>query len=163
MDALLAAEGRIVVTGLGKSGLIGQKIIATLCSTGSPAIFMHAADALHGDLGSVTSRDVLLAISYSGETREVLHVTAALRSRGIRILSMVGRHESSLAAASDAWLDMDVTREADPEDMLPTASEFVTLALGDALAIVLMVERGYSSRDFARNHPGGSLGLRLGS
>jgi arabinose-5-phosphate isomerase len=161
MDILLVTEGRIVVTGLGKSGLIGQKIVATLCSTGSPAIFMHASDALHGDLGSAKARDVLLAISYSGETIEVLQVAGALRLRNIKIVSMVGRPESSLAAASDAWLDISVVREADPEGIVPTASTAVTLALGDALAIGLMVERGYSSRDFAQNHPGGSLGQQL--
>ena len=162
LDCMLATTGRVVVTGLGKSGLVGTKLAATLASTGTPAFFVHAADALHGDAGMVTQGDLLLAISKSGTTAEVLHFAEVVRRRGVPIVAMTGCGGSApLCALADARIDIGVGTEADPFDLVPTASTSVTAALGDALAVALMVARGFGPADFHRHHPGGALGARL--
>ncbi|MDJ0939601.1 MAG: KpsF/GutQ family sugar-phosphate isomerase [Woeseiaceae bacterium] len=157
----LATPGRVVVSGMGKSGHISTKIAATLASTGTPAFFMHPAEASHGDLGMITSHDTMLAISYSGETEEVLTIVPLVRRMGARLLSMTGNPASSLAKAADVHLDVSVTEEACPLNLAPTASTTATLAMGDALAVALLKSRGFTAEDFARSHPSGSLGKRL--
>jgi arabinose-5-phosphate isomerase len=158
---MMACRGRVVVSGMGKSGHIGRKIAATLASTGTPALFLHPGEAAHGDLGMVTSQDVLIAISYSGESSELAIVIPAVKRMGVPVIAMTGKPESSLALASDVHLDVSVDKEACPLNLAPTASTTATLALGDALAVALLELRGFRSDDFARSHPGGALGRRL--
>jgi arabinose-5-phosphate isomerase len=157
----LDTPGRIVVTGMGKSGHIGNKIAATLASTGSPAFFMHPAEASHGDLGMITKQDVLLAVSYSGETEEIVTILPLVKRMGAKLLSITGKSESTLASAADAHLDVSVAEEACPLNLAPTASTTATLAMGDALAVALLKIRGFTAEDFAMSHPSGSLGKRL--
>jgi arabinose-5-phosphate isomerase len=158
---MMACKGRVVVSGMGKSGHIGRKIAATLASTGTPALFLHPAEAAHGDLGMVTPQDVLIAISYSGESSELAVVIPAVKRMGVPVIGMTGKPESSLALASDVHLDVSVEKEACPLNLAPTASTTATLALGDALAVALLELRGFEPDDFARSHPGGALGRRL--
>ena len=158
---LLACRGKIVVIGMGKSGLIGAKIAATMASTGSPAVFLHAAEAAHGDLGLVHKSDAALVISNSGETEEIHALLPALRRLGAPIVALTGAPESRLAQAADAALDAGVAEEACPLGLAPTASTTAQLALGDALAVALLEQRGFSAEDFARVHPAGKLGKRL--
>jgi len=157
----LDTPGRIVVTGMGKSGHIGNKIAATLASTGTPAFFVHAAEASHGDLGMITSHDVLLAVSYSGETDEIVTILPLVKRMGAKLLSLTGNRQSTLANAADVHLDVSVTEEACPLKLAPTASTTATLAMGDALAVALLKLRGFTAEDFAMSHPSGSLGKRL--
>jgi arabinose-5-phosphate isomerase len=157
----LDTPGRIVVTGMGKSGHIGNKIAATLASTGTPAFFVHAAEASHGDLGMITSYDVLLAVSYSGETDEIVTILPLVKRMGAKLLSLTGNRQSTLANAADVHLDVSVTEEACPLKLAPTASTTATLAMGDALAVALLKLRGFTAEDFAMSHPSGSLGKRL--
>jgi arabinose-5-phosphate isomerase len=160
--ALLAAcRGRVIVTGMGKSGLICRKVAATLASTGTPAFFLHPAEALHGDLGVVTADDVVLALSHGGETPEVVRLAEIVRRLGARLIVMTGAPRSTLAQAADVHLDCGVDEEACPLNLAPTASTTAALALGDALAMVLLTEKGFREDDFAHRHPGGSLGKRL--
>jgi arabinose-5-phosphate isomerase len=162
IDAILRSDGRVIVTGLGKSGLVGAKIAATLTSTGTPASFVHAADALHGDSGTVREGDVVIAISNSGETAEVCAFVELVQP-GATVIGISGcGGSSSLARLADVSLDAGVDRECDPLDLAPTASTTVTLVLGDALAAGLMAARGFTADDFKRHHPGGALGRRLG-
>ncbi|AFL74178.1 KpsF/GutQ family sugar-phosphate isomerase [Thiocystis violascens] len=158
---MLACEGRIVVLGMGKSGHIGGKIAATLASTGSPAFFVHPGEASHGDLGMITPRDVVLAISNSGETEEFLTILPILKRLGVPMITMTGRRDSTLAREADASLDIGVASEACPLGLAPTSSTTAALAMGDALAIALLESRGFTAEDFARSHPAGSLGRRL--
>ncbi|KAA0014233.1 KpsF/GutQ family sugar-phosphate isomerase [Billgrantia pellis] len=160
-ELILACQGRIVVTGMGKSGHIAGKIAATLASTGTPAFFVHPGEASHGDLGMITPGDVVLALSNSGETGEVTALLPLLKRIGTPLISMTGRPDSTLARHADAHLDAGVEREACPLDLAPTASTTAALALGDALAVALLEARGFTAEDFARSHPGGSLGKRL--
>lgn len=153
--------GRVVVSGVGKSGHVARKIASTLASTGTPALFVHAAEAAHGDLGMVTEHDVLIAISHSGESAELLTIVPALKRVGAKLIAITGNPSSSLASESDVHLDAGVEREACPLDLAPTASTTAALALGDALAMALLEDRGFTAEDFARTHPGGSLGRRL--
>jgi arabinose-5-phosphate isomerase len=155
------SRGKVVVTGMGKSGHIGRKISATLASTGTPSFFMHPAEAYHGDLGMIDSQDTILAISYSGETDEILKLIPYLKLNGNKLISLSGKCESTLARNSDAHIQIAITREACPLELAPTSSTTVTLALGDALAICLMKIKGFREENFARFHPGGSLGRRL--
>ncbi len=157
----LDAGGKIVVSGIGKSGKIGQKIAATLSSTGSPAVFLHPTEGLHGDLGIVSSRDVVLAMSYTGNTEELIRLMPALRSLRVPIVGLGGNAQSQLAQQCDAWIDGYVEIEACPHNLAPTTSTTLALALGDAIAVALMQMRGFDARSFAQNHPGGSLGKRL--
>ena len=161
VDEIDRASGRVVVAGLGKSGIIGRKIAATLASTGTPATFVHAAEALHGDSGMVTPGDVLMMISASGETAEVCHFARLAAARGITVIALVGKPDSTLGRAAKHVLDVSVPREADPLNLAPTSSTTATLVMGDALAAALMVRRGFTAADFAGFHPGGSLGARL--
>ena len=154
-------KGRVVVTGMGKSGHIGGKIASTLASTGTPAFFMHPAEASHGDLGMITKDDVVIAISNSGETDEILKLLPQLKRRGTAIIAITGRPNSTLAAAAAVHLDAAVEKEACPLNLAPTASTTATLALGDALAVTLLDARGFGEEDFAMHHPGGALGRRL--
>jgi arabinose-5-phosphate isomerase len=158
---MMACKGRVVVSGMGKSGHIGRKIAATLASTGTPALFLHPAEAAHGDLGMVTAQDVLIAISYSGESSELAIVIPAVKRMNVPVIAITGKPESSLALAADVHLDVSVEKEACPLNLAPTASTTATLALGDALAVALLELRGFKSDDFARSHPGGALGRRL--
>lgn len=158
---IMACPTRLIVTGIGKSGIIGQKIAATLNSTGTPAFFLHPVEAMHGDLGLVDPRDVILAISYSGETVELNKLIPTLRQRGAAIIAMTGRRDSTLATGADLVLSVAVPREACPLGLAPTASTTAALALGDALAVVLLNRKKFDAKDFRRNHPGGSLGERL--
>lgn len=153
--------GRVVVTGMGKSGHVSNKIAATLASTGTPAFFMHPAEASHGDVGMITKHDLLLAISYSGETEEVITILPVVKRMGAKLLSMTGNPNSTMAQAADVHLDISVTEEACPLNLAPTASTTATLAMGDALAVALLKNRGFTAEDFARSHPSGSLGKRL--
>jgi len=157
----METPGRVVVTGMGKSGHVSNKIAATLASTGTPAFFMHPAEASHGDLGMITSNDLLLAISYSGETEEVVTILPVVKRMGARLISMTGNPNSTMAQAADAHLDISVSEEACPLNLAPTASTTATLAMGDALAVALLKNRGFTVEDFARSHPSGSLGKRL--
>ena len=157
----LDTPGRVVVTGMGKSGHISNKIAATLASTGTPAFFMHPAEASHGDLGMITSQDLLLAISYSGETAEVVTILPVVKRMGAKLLSITGNPDSTMAQAADVHLDISVAEEACPLNLAPTASTTATLAMGDALAVALLKSRGFTAEDFARSHPSGILGKRL--
>ncbi|HEX3203428.1 MAG TPA: KpsF/GutQ family sugar-phosphate isomerase, partial [Nitrospiraceae bacterium] len=161
VDLLYACAGKVVVSGMGKSGLIGQKIAATLASTGSPAFFLHPAEGIHGDLGMVARRDTLIALSNSGETEEVLKLLPFVKRLSIPVIALTGRPQSTLAKNSDVVLDVSVTEEACPMGLAPTASTTATLAMGDALAIALLEKRGFKEEDFAQFHPGGTLGRRL--
>ncbi len=158
---LLACEGRVVVLGMGKSGHIGGKIAATLASTGSPAFFVHPGEASHGDLGMITPRDVVLALSNSGETAELLTILPIIKRLGVPLVTLTGRPGSTLAREADVNLDVSVAREACPLGLAPTSSTTATLAMGDALAIALLESRGFTAEDFARSHPAGTLGRRL--
>jgi arabinose-5-phosphate isomerase len=159
--ALLACEGRVIVTGMGKSGHIAGKIAATLSSTGTPAFFLHPAEASHGDLGMITRQDAMLALSNSGETAEILMLLPHLKRLGVPLIAMIGRAESTLAQAADIALDVSVEQEACPHNLAPTTSTTAALAMGDALAVAVLEARGFSAEDFARRHPGGALGRRL--
>jgi len=159
--AILASPGRMIVSGIGKSGIVGKKIAATLASTGTPAFFMHPAEAYHGDLGMVAPCDTVLAISYSGETEELLRLLPFLRDNGNVLIALTGNRQSTLARQATHHLSVRVEREACPLQLAPTASTAATLAMGDALAVALMRARDFQPRDFARFHPGGSLGRRL--
>ena len=161
VDLLLRCKGKVVVSGMGKSGLIGQKIAATMASTGTPAFFLHPAEGIHGDLGMLGRADVLIAISNSGETQEILQLLPYVERMGIPVLSMTGRMNSTLAKNSDVTLDVSVSDEACPMGLAPTASTTATLAMGDALAVALLQKRGFKQEDFAQFHPGGTLGRRL--
>ncbi len=161
VEMILACPGRLIITGIGKSGIIGQKIAATLNSTGTSSFFLHPVEAMHGDLGLVDERDVVLAISYSGETSELNLLLPSLKKRGVGVIAMTGRIDSSLARHGDAVLDVAVPREACPLGLAPTASTTAALAMGDALAVVLLNCKQFKASDFRRNHPGGSLGERL--
>ena len=154
-------RGRVVVTGMGKSGHVGSKIAATLASTGTPAFFVHPGEASHGDLGMITADDVVVAISYSGESGEVLAILPLIKRRGARVIAITGRERSTLAREADVHLDAKVEKEACPLNLAPTASTTATLALGDALAVALLDARGFAREDFAMHHPGGALGRRL--
>src|SRR5438067_4444719 len=158
---LFDCRGRVVVTGIGKSGHIARKIAATLASTGTPAFFVHAAEASHGDLGMITADDVVLLLSNSGETDELVSLLPHLKRQGARLIALTGNEQSALAQAADVHLDASVDAEACPLGLAPTASTTAALALGDALALTLLDARGFSVEDFARAHPGGSLGRRL--
>ncbi len=158
---LLACDGRIVVIGMGKSGHIGSKIAATLASTGSPAFFVHPGEASHGDLGMITAKDVVLAISNSGETSELLTILPLIKRLGVPLITMTGRSDSNLAQQADVNIDVSVTQEACPLNLAPTSSTTASLVMGDALAIALLEARGFTEEDFARAHPGGMLGRRL--
>jgi len=158
---LFGCRGRVVVTGIGKSGHIARKLAATLASTGTPAFFVHAAEASHGDLGMITAEDVVLLLSNSGETDELLTLVPHLKRQGAQLIALTGNEESSLAQAADVHLDASVDAEACPLGLAPTASTTAALALGDALALTLLDARGFSVEDFARSHPGGALGRRL--
>ena len=157
----LETPGRVVVTGMGKSGHIGGKIAATLASTGTPAFFMHPAEASHGDLGMITPHDLLLAVSYSGETDEVITILPLVKRMGAKLISLTGKPDSTLAKAADVHLDVSVSEEACPLNLAPTASTTATLAMGDALAVALLESRGFTAEDFALSHPSGSLGKKL--
>ncbi len=157
----LECKGRVIVTGMGKSGHIAGKLAATLASTGTPAFFMHAAEASHGDIGMITREDVLLAISNSGETPEVLLLIPHVTRLGVPLIAISGNPKSTLARAANAHLDVSVDEEACPLNLAPTASTTATLALGDALAVALLEARGFTPQDFARSHPGGTLGRKL--
>ncbi|NTV13519.1 MAG: KpsF/GutQ family sugar-phosphate isomerase [Desulfobulbaceae bacterium] len=161
VDLILACSGRVIITGIGKSGIIGQKIAATLNSTGTSSVFLHPVEAMHGDLGLVGSQDVVLAISYSGETVELNLLIPSLKSRGVGIIAVTGNANSTLAGYGDVVLKVAVPREACPLGLAPTASTTAALALGDALAVVLLNCKKFQAADFRRNHPGGSLGERL--
>ena len=158
---ILACEGRVIVTGMGKSGHIGNKIAATLASTGTPAFFVHPGEASHGDLGMITKSDVVIAISNSGKTTEVITILPLIKRLGIPLISMTGDPESLLSQTADANLDVSVSSEACPLNLAPTTSTTVTLVMGDALAIALLESRGFSAEDFAFSHPGGALGRKL--
>ncbi|MES9965352.1 MAG: KpsF/GutQ family sugar-phosphate isomerase [Candidatus Sedimenticola sp. 20ELBAFRAG] len=158
---MLACEGRIVVTGMGKSGHIGSKIAATLASTGSPAFFVHPGEASHGDLGMITDKDVVLAMSNSGETAELLTILPIIKRLGVPLVAMTGNPDSNLAREADTHLDISVRQEACPLNLAPTSSTTATLAMGDALAVAMLEAKGFTEMDFARSHPGGSLGRRL--
>ena len=158
---VLETKGRVVVTGMGKSGHIGRKIASTLASTGTPAFFMHPGEASHGDLGMITADDVVIAISYSGESDEIAKVLPLIKRRGAKVIAITGKPRSTLATEADVHLDAAVEKEACPLNLAPTASTTATLALGDALALALLDARGFRSDDFAQYHPGGALGRRL--
>lgn len=161
VDLLAQCKGKVVVSGMGKSGLIGQKIAATLASTGTSSFFLHPAEGVHGDLGMLARRDALIAISNSGETQELLQLLPYVERMGIPIVSLTGRVNSTLGKNSDVTLDVSVSEEACPMGLAPTASTTATLALGDALAVALLQKRGFKEEDFAQFHPGGTLGRRL--
>ena len=158
---ILSRHGRVIVTGIGKSGLIGRKLAATLASTGTPAYFVHAAEAAHGDLGMITSEDIVIALSNSGASEELLTIVPLVKRRGASLIALTGRPDSALAREADVHLDAAVAKEACPLNLAPTASTTAALALGDALAVALLDARGFGAEDFARAHPGGSLGRRL--
>jgi arabinose-5-phosphate isomerase len=160
-ELCMGTEGRVVVTGMGKSGHVSNKIAATLASTGTPAFFMHPAEASHGDVGMITQHDLLLAVSYSGETAEVITILPIVKRMGAKLLSMTGNPKSTLAKNADVHLDISVSEEACPLNLAPTASTTATLAMGDALAVALLKKRGFTADDFARSHPSGNLGKRL--
>lgn len=160
-ELILQLQGRVVMTGIGKSAIIAQKLVATFNSTGTPAVFMHAADAIHGDLGLVQKQDVVICISKSGNSPEIKALSPLIKSRGIPLIGMVGNAESHLAQQSDYILDTTVSKEACPLDLAPTSSTAAQMALGDALATCLMEARGFKAEDFAEMHPGGALGKRL--
>ncbi len=161
VQRMLACRGRVVVTGMGKSGHVGRKIAATLASTGTPAMFVHPAEASHGDLGMITMADVVLAISNSGESEELTAILPLIKRMGVPMVAMTGRAESSLGRHADVVLDTRVDKEACPHNLAPTASTTAQLAMGDALAVALLSARGFKADDFARSHPGGALGRKL--
>ncbi len=161
LNIILSCEGRVIVSGMGKSGHIARKIAATMSSTGTPAYFVHPAEASHGDLGMITSQDVFIALSYSGESDELMTIVPVIKRQGARLISLTGNPKSTLALAADAHLDGSVAKEACPMGLAPTSSTTVALVLGDALAMALLDAKGFGEADFARSHPGGSLGRRL--
>lgn len=161
VDILLACAGRVVVTGMGKSGLIGQKVSATLASTGTPSLFLHPAEAIHGDLGRIVKGDAVLAISYSGDTEEILALVPTIKRLGSPLVAMTGNPRSSLATAADVHLDVSIREEACPLGLAPTASTTAALAMGDALGMALLERRGFTVEDFAVLHPGGHIGKKL--
>ena len=161
LNIILSCEGRVIVSGMGKSGHISRKIAATLSSTGTPAYFVHPAEASHGDLGMITAKDVFIALSYSGESQELLTIVPVIKRQGAKLISLTGNPQSSLALAADAHLNGAVDKEACPMGLAPTTSTTAALALGDALAMALLDAKGFGAEDFARSHPGGSLGRRL--
>ena len=161
VSMILNGKGRVIVSGMGKSGIIGQKIAATLASTGTPSFSVHPAEAYHGDLGMITNEDLAILISYSGETEEVIRLIPSLRHFGTSIIALVGNKESTLAKNADVVLDVSVQREVCPNNLAPTTSTTVALAMGDALAVALIKRRDFKPQDFAVFHPGGSLGRRL--
>lgn len=161
VDTMMSCQGRIVVLGMGKSGHIGHKIAATLASTGSPAFFVHPGEASHGDLGMITAKDVVLALSNSGETDEILTILPIIKRLNVPLIAMTGNKQSSLAKEASYHLDVSVEKEACPLGLAPTSSTTATLVMGDALAIALLESRGFTENDFARSHPGGRLGKRL--
>ncbi|OGT21146.1 MAG: D-arabinose 5-phosphate isomerase [Gammaproteobacteria bacterium RBG_16_57_12] len=158
---MLACEGRIIVMGMGKSGHVGSKVAATLASTGSPAFFVHPGEASHGDLGMITDKDVVLALSNSGETEEILTILPIIKRLGVPLIALTGRPQSTLAREATVHIDVSVEKEACPLGLAPTSSTTVTLVMGDALAVSLLESRGFTAEDFARSHPAGSLGRRL--
>ena len=160
-ELILACTGRVVVTGMGKSGHVGRKITATLASTGTPAMFMHPAEASHGDLGMITAADVVLGISNSGESEELTAILPLIKRMGVPMIAMTGRRQSALGQHADVVLDTSVDKEACPHNLAPTASTTAQLAMGDALAVSLLDARGFKADDFARSHPGGALGRKL--
>src|SRR6267154_748482 len=161
VQLLRQCKGRVILTGMGKSGIICRKIAATLTSTGTAAFFLHPAEAIHGDLGVIQADDVVIALSYSGETAELLHLLETIRRLGAKLIAVCGEPRSALAQAADVLLDCSVTEEACPMNLVPTASTTAALALGDALAMTLLVAKGFKEQDFANLHPGGKLGKRL--
>ena len=161
VDLLKCCRGRVILTGMGKSGIICHKIAATLSSTGTASFFLHPAEATHGDLGKLQSDDVVVALSYSGETDEILRLLETIRALGARLIAITGTPKSTLAQAADVSLDCSVIEEACPLNLVPTASTTAALALGDALAMTLLVEKGFRQEDFASLHPGGKIGKRL--
>lgn len=161
VDMLFACSGRVVTTGMGKSGFIAQKVSATLASTGTPSLFLHPAEAIHGDLGRIVKGDVVIAISYSGETEEIVALLPTLKRIGVPVISLTGRADSAIAMASEVHLDVSIREEACPLRLAPTASTTAALAMGDALAMVLTEKRGFTIEEFADLHPGGRLGRKL--
>lgn len=161
LNLILSCHGRVIVSGMGKSGHIARKIAATMSSTGTPAYFVHPGEASHGDLGMITSEDVIIAISYSGEGQELMAIVPTIKRQGAKLISMTGSSASSLAKVADVHLNAAVDKEACPMNLAPTASTTAALALGDALAVALLDAKGFGAQDFARSHPGGSLGRRL--
>jgi len=161
LNLILSCEGRVIVSGMGKSGHIARKIAATMASTGTPAYFVHPGEASHGDLGMITSEDVFIALSYSGESDELMAIAPVIKRQGAKLISLTGNANSSLAQVADVHLDGHVDKEACPMGLAPTASTTAALALGDALAVALLDAKGFGKEDFARSHPGGSLGRRL--
>jgi arabinose-5-phosphate isomerase len=161
VEMLRHCKGRVILTGMGKSGIIGRKIAATLTSTGTPSFFLHPGDAIHGDLGAIMTDDVVIALSGSGETDELLRLLETIRRLGAKLIAITGAGNSTLAQAADVALDCSVTEEACPLNLVPTASTTAALALGDALAMTLAVDRGFRLEDFASRHPGGTIGKRL--
>jgi arabinose-5-phosphate isomerase len=161
LDVILQCKGRVIVSGMGKSGHIARKIAATMSSTGTPAYFVHPGEASHGDLGMITSEDVIIALSYSGESQELMTIVPIIKRQGAKLISMTGNVSSNLALVADAHLNTAVDKEACPMNLAPTASTTAALAMGDALAIALLDAKGFGAEDFARSHPGGSLGRRL--
>jgi arabinose-5-phosphate isomerase len=161
IDLILGSSGRVIVSGMGKSGLVGQKIASTMASTGTPAFFLHPAEGIHGDLGMIMTGDIVIAISNSGETEEILRILPSIKRLGALLVAMSGNPASNLARLSDVFLDVSVLEEACPLGLAPTASTTATLAMGDALAVALLVKRGFKAEDFAIFHPGGSLGKKL--
>jgi arabinose-5-phosphate isomerase len=161
IELILGSSGRVIVSGMGKSGLVGQKIASTMASTGTPAFFLHPAEGIHGDLGMIMTGDVVIAISNSGETEEILRILPSIKRLGAPLVAMSGNQASNLARSSDVFLDVSVAEEACPLGLAPTASTTATLAMGDALAVALLVKRGFKAEDFAIFHPGGALGKKL--
>lgn len=161
LNVILNCSGRVIVSGMGKSGHIARKIAATMSSTGTPAYFVHPGEASHGDLGMITSDDVIIALSYSGESQELMTIVPVIKRQGAKLISMTGNPASSLAVAADVHLNAAVDKEACPMGLAPTASTTAALAMGDALAVALLDAKGFRAEDFARSHPGGSLGRRL--
>jgi arabinose-5-phosphate isomerase len=161
LNLILSCHGRVIVSGMGKSGHIARKIAATMSSTGTPAYFVHPAEASHGDLDMITSEDIIIALSYSGESQELLTIVPTIKRQGAKLISMTGNPASSLAKVADVHLNAAVDKEACPMNLAPTASTTAALALGDALAVALLDAKGFGAQDFARSHPGGSLGRRL--
>ncbi len=161
VELMLGCQGRVVVCGLGKTGHVARKIAATLASTGTPAFFLHAAEAVHGDIGMIGAQDLLIALSYSGAGQEVLSILPAAHRLGVKVIAMTGNPQSELARLSDVHLDGSVAQEACPLNLAPTSSTTVALALGDALAVACLQARGFGAEDFARSHPGGALGRKL--
>ena len=161
VEMILACSGRVVVTGMGKSGLICQKMAATMASTGTPTIFLHPAEGVHGDLGMLMRGDIVIAVSNSGETEEITRILPLIKRMGLPLIAMAGNSGSTLARAGDVFLDISIKEEACPLQLAPTASTTVTLVMGDALAVALLLQRGFREEDFALYHPGGALGKRL--